>query len=90
MRLHLGSIIDSGCKYLDAEYKTPTRTLLVEDIVEKKNHNIMLIDIASSLNYVEYNEVKYCTTTSEMWKKMKNIYGGDDNVKRAKEKILWG
>ena len=35
MRLHLGSMSNSGCKYLDEEYKTPTRTLLVEDIVEK-------------------------------------------------------
>ena len=59
MRLHLATISGLGCKYLDIEYKTPTRTLSVEDIVEKKNHNIMMIDIASPLNYVEFDEVKY-------------------------------
>ena len=60
MRLHLGSISDSSYKYLDATYKTPTRTLSVEDIAEKKNHNIMMIDIASALSYAEFDEVKDC------------------------------
>ena len=27
MRLHLATINDLGCKYIDIEYKTPTRTL---------------------------------------------------------------
>ena len=65
MRLQLATISDSGCKYPDARYKTPTRTLVVEDIVEKKNHNIMMIDIASALSYVEYDEIKDCKTTFE-------------------------
>ena len=75
MRLHLATISDSGCKYLDNEYKTPTGTLSVEDIAEKKNHNIMMIDIASSLNYVEFDEVKDCTRAHEMWIRLKDIYG---------------
>ena len=32
----MATISDLGYKYLDTEYKTPTRTLSVEDIVEKK------------------------------------------------------
>ena len=64
MRLHLGSISDSSCKYLDTEYKTPSRTLLVEDIAEKKNHNIMMIDIASALSYVEFDEVNVGLTNN--------------------------
>ena len=48
MRLHLATINDSSCKYLDAEYKTPTVTLSVEDIADKKNRNIMMIDIVFS------------------------------------------
>ena len=55
IRLHLG---DSNLKYLDSEYTTPSRTLSVEDISKKKNHNIMMIDIASSLNYVEFDDFK--------------------------------
>jgi hypothetical protein len=90
MRLHLATINDSSCKYLDVEYKTPTGTLLVEDIAEKKNHNIMMIDIASALNYVEFDEVKNYTTTHEMQIKLKDIYGGDDNVRGAETKSLRG
>ena len=90
MRLHLATISDSGCKYLDTKYKTPTRTLSVEDIVEKKNHNIMMIDIASALNYVEFDEVKDYQTTHEMWTKLKDIYGGDDNVRRSKLESIKG
>ena len=75
MRLHLATISGSRCKYIDAKYKTPTRTLSVEDITEKKNHNIMMIDIASTLSYAEFDEVKDYKTTYEMWNKLKDIYG---------------
>ena len=75
MRLHLATFSDSSCKYLDAEYKTPTGTLSVEDIAEKKNHNIMMIDIASPLSYAEFDEVKDCKISHEMWTKLKDIYG---------------
>ena len=90
MRLHLVTINDLGCKYLDSEYKTPTGTLSVEDLAEKKNHNIMMIDIASTLSYEEFDEVKDCKTSFEMWNKIKDIYGGDDNVRRAKAESLRG
>ena len=55
MRLLLAIVNDLGCKYLNTEYKTPIGTLSIEDIVEKKNHNIMMIDIASSLSYAEFD-----------------------------------
>ena len=59
MKLHLVTIGDIGLKNLDKKYKAPTRTMTIEEIVEKKSHNIMMIDISSSLNYVEFDEVKY-------------------------------
>ena len=90
MRLHLGSINNLGYKYLDEEYKTPNGTLSVEDIVEKKNHNVMMIDIASTLSYAEFDEVKHCQTTFEMWNKLKEIFGENDIVKRAKVESLKG
>ena len=58
MRLHLASVADSRCKYLDEEYTTPTGTLSIGDIAEKKNHNTMMIDIASALSYEEFDEIK--------------------------------
>ena len=90
MRLHLETISHSSCKYLDSEYKIPTGSLLVDDISKKKNRNIMMIDIVSSLNYAKFDGVKSCTIAYDMWIKLKAIYGGDDNVRRAKAKSLRG
>lgn len=47
-----------------------------------------MIDIASSLNYSKFNEVKDCPIAYELWGKIKKVYGGDKNVQRAKAKIL--
>ena len=90
MRLHLATISDSRCKYLDVEYKTPIGTLYVEDLAKKNNHNIMMIDISSALNYEEFDDVKDCKIAFKMWKKLKDTYGGDDNVRRAKVESLKG
>ena len=73
MRLHLASISDTGLKYLDVEYVEPTGTLSVNDIVEKKTHNNMMIDIASALSYEEFDEIKDCKSTNAMWKKLIEI-----------------
>ena len=90
MRLHLVIISDSGCKYLDEEYKTPTGTLSIRDLAKKKNHSIMMIDIASALSYDEFDEIKDCKTTFDMWNKLNKIYGGDENVRIAKAESLRG
>ena len=90
MKLYLTTISGLGCKYLDEEYKTPTGTLSIADIAKKKNHNIMMIDIASALSYAEFDEVKDYKIADEMWNKLKNIYGGYENVRRAKIESLQG
>ena len=84
MRLHLDSIGDTGLKYLNAEYVEPTGTLSINDIAEKKTHNNTMIDIASALSYEKFGEINDCRFANAMWKKPKEIYGGDDNVRRAK------
>ena len=45
-----------------------------------------MLEISSTLSYAEYDDIKGCDTTHKMWETLSNIYGGDDNVKRAKEK----
>ena len=90
MRLHLASIGDTGLTHLDVEYVTPSRTLSIGDIVEKKTHNTMMIDSASTLSYDEFDDVQDYKTAFEMWNKLKDIYGGDDNVRRAKAESLRG
>ena len=47
-------------------------------------------EIASTLSYAEYDDIKGCSTTHQMWKTLSDIYGGDDNVKRAKRESLRG
>lgn len=90
MNLNLITIGDIDMKFLENQYVSPFDPLIVDQMVDKKNHNTMMIGIASSLNYFEFDEVKKCATTHEMWNKMKTIYGGDDNVRRAKEESLRG
>ena len=58
MRLYLASIGDLGWKYLDKEYIAPIGTLSVGDNAEKKNHNTMMIDIASALICEEFDDIK--------------------------------
>ena len=48
----------------------------------------MIIDIASTLNYPKFYEVKDYATDHEIWNKMKDIYGGAENVRRAKVETL--
>ena len=84
MRLHLASIGNTGLKYLDAKYVEPIGTLSINDIIEKKTHNNMMIDIASALSYEEFDEIEDCETAHAIWNKLKKIYGGEDNVRRAK------
>ena len=90
MRLHLASIGDTGLKYLDAKYVEPTRRLSINDIAEKKTHKNMMIDIAFSLSYEEFDEIKDYKSANAMWKKLKEIYEGDENVRRAKVESLRG
>ena len=49
-----------------------------------------MIDIASALSYAKFDEVKDCKNAHEMWTKLKDIYGGDENVRRAKVESLRG
>ena len=88
MKLHLGTIGVIGLNFLLNQYVAPPKPLTMDQMVDMKNHNTMMIDIASSLNYSEFDEVKYFPTTFHTWKKLNEIFGGDENVKRAKEKSL--
>lgn len=65
MRRHLDFIGDTTLKYLDAKYVEPSSTLSINDIAENKIHN-MMIDIASSLIYEEFDEIKDCKSANTM------------------------
>ena len=50
----------------------------------------MMIDIASTLNYVKFDKVNDYKIAHEIWTKLKDIYGWYDNVSRAKVDSLRG
>ena len=50
----------------------------------------MMIDLAYSLSYVEFGNVKECINTNKMWDQLVQIHGGDKNVLRDKAKSLRG
>lgn len=52
MTLHLVTIGDTGSKFLDNKYVSPPNPLTMDEMVEKMNHNTMLNEISSTLNYV--------------------------------------
>ena len=71
MRLHLSTIEDIGLYFLENEYVAPPRPMSMDQMVDMKNHNTMMIYIASSLSYIEFDEVKDYSTTYDTWKKLK-------------------
>ena len=90
IKLQLETIGDTCLKFLNTKYVSPPDPLTMDQMVENKNHKTMMIGIDFALNYVEFDEVKYCPTTREMWNKLQKIQGRDDNVRRAKAKSLRG
>lgn len=89
-KLHLMSLSNLGCHYLENDYTPPIGTMTVEEFLEHKFHNIIMVDIASSLSYAKFDEVKDCKTAHEMWEKIEITFRGDENVKRAKAESLRG
>ena len=90
MKLYLSRISDVGVFYLEKKYMPPPKPMNIEQIKEAKDHNTVMIDIASSLNYSEFDEVKNCPSAFDMWEKLKKVFGGEKNVQSSKAKILRG
>ena len=80
MKLHLGSISDYAKNSIIVEHTDLVGPLSANDLRKKKEHNQVMLEIASTLSYVEYDDIKGCNTTHKMWTTLSTIYGGDDNV----------
>ena len=90
MKLHLGSIDDYAQTSITIYHKDPVGPLAIDDLSKKKEHNQAMLEIASALSYVEYDDIKEYDTTHKMWKTLSTIYRGDDNVQGAKRESLRG
>ena len=49
-----------------------------------------MLEIASALRYVKFDDIKGCDTAKKMWDSLHYIHGGDKNVQRAKSESLRG
>ena len=81
MKLHLGGIGDHAQSIILVEHVDPIRALTAEDLKKKKEHNQVMLEIASSLSYAKFDDIKGCDTTKKMWDALQTIYGGDKKYK---------
>ena len=81
MKLHLRGIGDHSQSYIIVEHVDPT-TPTAEDMRKKKEHNQAMLEIASSLNYAKFDDIKGLDSAKKMWDALKTIYGGEKNVQR--------
>ena len=49
-----------------------------------------MLEIASTLSYVEFDDIKGLDSEKKMWDALNTIYGGDKTVQRAKLESLRG
>ena len=90
MMLYLGGLGDNAYLVITTEHVDPTGTPTTKQLKQKKEHNQTMLEIASTLIYVEFDDIKGCDSAKIMWDSLQNIYGGDKNVLRAKVKSLRG
>ena len=80
MRLHLGRLGDFSQSIITIEYVDIVGPLTTQQLKEKKKHNQAMLEIASALSYLEFEDIKGCKLAKIMWDSIQNIYGGDKNV----------
>jgi hypothetical protein len=68
MKLYLGSIGDHAQSSIDVEHIDPIGAPTAKDLKKNKEHNQAMLEIASSLNYIEFDDIKGCNSTFKMWK----------------------
>ena len=58
MELHLGSIGDYAQTSIIVDHIDHVEPLTIDDMTKKKEHNQEMLEIASALSYVEYDDIK--------------------------------
>ena len=70
MKLHLRGIGDYGQYCITTEYVDPT-TPTTDDMRKKKEHNQAMLEIASTLSYAEFDDIKGLDSAKKMWDALK-------------------
>ena len=87
MKLHLGSIGDHAWITITTEHVDLAGVPTTKDMKKNKEHNQTMLEIGSALSYDEFDDIKGCTFSYQMWEALSNIYGGDQNFQRGKREI---
>ena len=85
MKLHVGGLGDDAQFYIIVEHVDPI-TSTAKDMRKKKEHNQTMLEIASSLSYAEFDDIKGLDSAKKMWDTLKTIYGGDKKCSKSQIK----
>ena len=66
MKLHLGGLGDHAQSCITVEHVNPTKTPTIEDMRKMKEHNQAMLEIASALTYVEFDDIKGYDSVKKM------------------------
>ena len=78
MKLHFGELEDHAQSTITVVHVDPTRVPTTKDMKNKKEHNQVMLEIASALSYTKFDDIKGCDTAKEMWDALHTIYEGDN------------
>ena len=70
MRLHLGGIGDHAQSSILVEHVDLVGVPTTKDMKKKKEHNQAMLEIASTLIYAEFDDIKGCKTAYKMWESL--------------------
>ena len=74
MMLHISSIGDVAINFLSNEYVEVTTTpLTTKELRHKLDHSQAMLEISSTLSYVEFDDLKDCNIEKKMWDILKTI-----------------
>ena len=88
MNLHPGGLGNNAQSTIITKHIDPTGALTIDDLKKKKEHNKAMLEIASIVSYIEFDDIKSLYSAKKMWDDIHTIYGGDKNVLRAKVESL--
>ena len=66
MKLHLGGLGDHAQSTITTEHVDPIGALVVDDLKRKKWHNQEMLEIASTLSYSKFDDIKDCDTAKKI------------------------
>ena len=70
MKLHLGGIGDYTQDCITTEHVEPS-TRTADDLRKRKEHNQAMLEIASTLSYAKFDEIKGLNSAKKMWDALK-------------------